>query len=129
MTVYSATHGYQRPGKRFSLRHLQRVPEMLRLDARLLRALGKVLLVLLPLLLVINLSIAASISSFDRSMVALGDQRHQLMDRNIVLLATKARLYAPTSIERLAAERFALYRAEQDQIGKFNRREGTFSYN
>ncbi len=129
MTIYSATHPGVRTASKPGLRQLSRLLTALRADLHLLPALGRTLMVLLPLVVAINLAIAAGIANLDRSLAASDDQRHQLMDRNISLLATKARLYAPDSVQSLAATRLALYQPGEEQIGRFNRRTGTFSFN
>jgi hypothetical protein len=129
MTIYTATQNYVRPGLKPGLGQLLKLPKNFPVDASLLRAFGKPMLFLLPVVLLINLAIVGSIGSMDRKMVAVGNERHQLMDQNIGLLATKARLYAPEHIKQLAAEKLSLYVADKEQVAKFNSRQRTFRYN
>lgn len=129
MTVYTATQNYVRPGMKPGLRQLLKLQKNFPLDTALLRAFGKPLLLLLPVVLLINLAIVSSIGSMDRKMVEVGNERHRLMDQNIGLLATKARLYAPEHIQQLAAEKLSLYVADKEQVARFNSRQRTFHYN
>ena len=89
---------------------------------------GKVLLMIFPLVLVINMFVASAISDVDRSIVSVDNQRHELMDKNIEMLAHKARLWAPANIQKLAGDKLALQVTSGDQVGRFNKRTGTFSY-
>ena len=81
-----------------------------------------------PLVLVINMFVASAVSNIDRSIVNVDNQRHELMDKNIELLARKARLWSPGNMQQLAGEKLALYVASGNQVGRFNRRTGTFIY-
>ena len=89
---------------------------------------GKVLLMIFPLVLVINMFVASAITDVDRSIVSVDNQRHELMDKNIEMLARKARLWAPASIQKLAGDKLALQVNSGDQVGRFNRTTGTFNY-
>ena len=84
------------------------------------RASGKMLLCLLPLLIVVNMFLASSINETERSMTAVDNQRHELIDKNIGLLAQKAGLYAPERVSRLAADKLSLYTAIPGQIERIN---------
>ena len=97
-------------------------------DISLWRPVGKVFLILLPLVFGINMYVSSSVSSINDSLVVLDNTRHELMDENIQLRATKARLRAPEMIQKLAGEKLSLYVAGKGQVGKYNRRKGTFTY-
>ncbi len=97
-------------------------------DASLLRPVGKVLLVLLPIVFTINIYVSSSVKTMNESLVALDNRRHELMDANIELRAEKARLRAPEMIRKMAGEKLSLYEASKGQVGKYNRRKGTFTY-
>lgn len=84
------------------------------------RAVGKVALVLLPLVMAINLLLASAIDDIGLSFSAVDNQRHELMDKNIELLARKARLGAPDNILQVAGDKLALYSASGDQIERLN---------
>ena len=53
-------------------------------------------------------------------MTAVDTQRHELIDKNIGLLAQKAGLYAPERVSRLAADKLSLYAAIPGQIERIN---------
>jgi hypothetical protein len=89
---------------------------------------GKILLMILPLVLIINMFLGSAVTNVDRSIAAVDNRRHELMDKNIELLARKASLFSPASIRQLAGEKLALYTDSGDQVGRFNSRNGTFIY-
>jgi hypothetical protein len=89
---------------------------------------GKILLMIFPLVLVINMFIASAVVNTDRTIAGIDNQRHELMDKNIELLAGKATLWAPGNIQKLAGEKLGLYAGAGDQVGKFNSRTETFIY-
>lgn len=89
---------------------------------------GKAGLLMLPLVLGVNLIIASAITSVDHKIIAVDNQRHELMDKNIGMLARKARLWAPEHVRELAADKLSLYAGAKKQVGKFSRRKGTFIY-
>ena len=88
---------------------------------------GKVLLMIFPLVLVINMFVTSVISDVDRSLVSVDNQRHELMDKNFEMLARKARLWAPANIQKLAGDKLALQVNSGDLVGRFNKRNGTFN--
>jgi hypothetical protein len=92
------------------------------------RPVGKILLMIFPVVLVIHMFIASAVTNTDQKITMLDNQRYELMDKNIELLALKAKLWAPENIEKLAGEKLALYADSGDQVGRFNRRNGTFVY-
>jgi hypothetical protein len=89
---------------------------------------GKILLMILPLVLIINMFLGSAVTNVDRSIAAVDNRRHELMDKNIELLARKASLFSPASIRQLAGEKLALYTDSGDQVGRFDSRNGTFNY-
>ena len=84
------------------------------------KAVGKVLLLLLPLVVTVNLFLASAINDVGREVSAADNQRHELMDKNIGLLAHKAQLYAPERVGQLAAQKLSLYSAAPGQIEFLN---------
>ena len=89
---------------------------------------GKILLTLLLLVLAINMYITYSVSQVNESMIAADNKRHELMDKNIELRATKARLRANDQFQQLAAEKLSLYAHTKGQVGVFDQRKGYFIY-
>jgi len=89
---------------------------------------GKILLALLLIVLAVNMYIAYSAGKVNESMIAADNKRHELMDKNIELRATKARLRGDEQFQKLAAEKLSLYAHTKGQVGKFDRRKGYFIY-
>lgn len=92
------------------------------------RIAGKTALLMLPLVLAVNLLVASAITRIDNKIAVADNQRHELMDQNIEMLARKARIWAPENVRELAADKLSLFEGARDQIGKFSRRKGTFIY-
>ncbi len=92
------------------------------------KAFGKVALVVILVTLVFNIFISSAVSNVGRSISILDNQRQELEDQNIDLLARKARVWGPDHVARLAGEKLALYSPSKKQIGTYNRRLRTFKY-
>jgi len=92
------------------------------------RPVGKILFLMLPFVLAINMYVAASVSRIDESIIAADNRHHDLMDKNIELRATKARLRGKEQFQQLAAEKLFLYVHKKGQVGIFNQRKGYFIY-
>lgn len=90
------------------------------LGGPVMKAVGKVTLVVLPLILALNMVLASAVRDTERSQTAVDDRRHELMDKNIELLAQRARLLAPDNIQQLAGEKMALFAASDEQVVRFN---------
>ena len=82
-------------------------------------SIGKILLVLFPLVLVVNFWLAASFRNLEVSAQAVENARHELMDKQIKLRAQRAQLFSPEQIRLIAAEKFALHIPEKDQVKLF----------
>ena len=91
----------------------------LTVDKVLWLSVGKILLVLCPLVLVVNLWLASSFHNLDASVKEVESARHELMDKQIRLRAQKAQLFSPEQIQMIAAERFSLHVPEKDQVKIF----------
>lgn len=122
MNYQNTTEAYLRPIANIGVRQHLRARGIRDLPGGqvLWRAVGKVALVLLPLVLTINLLLASAINDIGRSFVAVDNHRHELMDKNIELLAQKARLGAPDNIRQRAGEKLALYAASDEQVQRIN---------
>ena len=92
------------------------------------RPVGKILLLLLPLMLVINMCVSSLVSKTDESIITADNKRHELMDKNIELRAKKARLRGEQQFQQLAAEKLSLYAHRKGQVGVFSKRKGYFVY-
>lgn len=87
---------------------------------------GRIMLMIFPVVLIIHMFIGFAVINMDQAISSIDNQRHELMDKNIELLARKASLWSPENIGKLAGEKLELYADSGDQVGKFNRRNGTF---
>ena len=128
MNYNNSTDTYVRSAAKIGMRQQVLPRELFRFSgwSVLLRPCGKILLMILPLVLVINMGIASMIANVERSLVSVDNHRHELMDKNIELLARKASLWAPDSIRQMAGEKLGLYPDSGDQIAIFDKRSGTF---
>jgi hypothetical protein len=122
MNFHNSTQAYLRPVTNIGIRQQLHARDVRDLPGGLVlwRAVGKVALVLLPLVLTMNLMLASAVNDIGGSFVAVDNQRHELMDKNIELLAKKARLTAPDNVLRKAGEKLALYAASDDQVQRIN---------
>ena len=130
MNYNNSTEAYLRSTAKIGIRQYGRSRELIDLSGwlALWKPVAKILLLILPVVLCIHMFVVSAITDVNLSIVNVGDQRHELMDKNIGLLASKARLWSPASMEQLAAEKLALHSSSGDQVGRFNPRTGTFIY-
>ncbi len=130
MNYNNSTEAYMRTVAKLGRRQSLRLLDFFDLPGwlQLWKPVGKILLVIFPLVLIINILVGSAVSNVDHSITAVGNHRHELMDKNIELLARKASLYSPDSIEQMAGERLGLYKSTDAQVGVFNRGTGTFIY-
>ena len=91
----------------------------LTVDKVLWLSVGKILLVLCPLVLVVNLWLASSFHNLDASVKEVQSAQHELMDKQIKLRAQRAQLFSPEQIQMIAAEKFSLRVPEKEQIKLF----------
>lgn len=121
MNYHNTQEAFLRPALNMGLRQQLRTGDARELlGGQVLKAVGKVALVLLPLVLLINLLMASAAADIAATITAVDNQRHEAMDRNIGLLAQKARLMAPDNIQQLAGKKLALFSAADDQVERFN---------
>lgn len=130
MNYNNSTETYMRSVAKIGMRQYFRPRELFDLSGWLVlwKPVGKTLLVIFPLVLIINVFVASAVINTNRSIVSVDNQRHELMDKNIELLARKAKLWAPISIQKLAGEKLALQKDSGKQVGWFDRSTGTFTY-
>jgi hypothetical protein len=84
------------------------------------KAVGRIILIMLPFILAANMFLAGKINDVQSSLAIVDNQRHELTDKNIGLLAQKARLYAPERLSQMAADKLSLYAASPGQIERLN---------
>jgi hypothetical protein len=129
--IYGRPTVYGRPAAKFSVRQLLPGRELLDWSRNkvLVLAVGKVLLLVVGLTMVLQFGIASLITRLDGDITTLKDQRHQLVDDNIMLRAQRAIVYSPENIQRMAAEQLGLRQQKEGQVAHYNRATGDFVYN
>ena len=130
MNYSNSTQTYMRPAVKIGMRQQARSRDLVDLSSWLVlwKPVGKILLMILPIILGIHMFVASAVTSTAQSLVVVDNQRYELMDRNIELLARKAKLWSPVNMQQLAGEKLELFVASGDQVGRFNRRTGRFIY-
>lgn len=129
MNYNNSTETYLQSAAKIGFQHT-RSRELVDLSSWLVlwKPVGKILLLILPVVLGINMFVSSAVTHAELSIASVDNQRHELMDKNIALLARKARLWSPASMEQLAGEKLALQSRAKNQVGIFNARTGTFIY-
>ena len=89
-------------------------------DPAIWKAVGRIVLIMLPFVLAANMFLTSAVDDAERSLTVIDNQRHELMDKNIGLLAKKASLYAPERVSQMAADKLSLYAASPGQIERIN---------
>ena len=130
MNYNNSTEAYMRTVAKIGVRQHIRSREHFDLSGWLVlwKPVGKFMLMILPIVLMINMFVASAVTNVNRSIVNVENERHELMDKNIELLARKAWLWSPANMEQLAGEKLALHGNSSDQVGRFDSRSGTFIY-
>ena len=120
MLINHSTPAYYRPMMSSSMRRqvCQKVLSLIGPKV-LWVAVGKVLLLFFPLLLLVNFWLSATAEGNAVTILAAEEGRYVLMDENIKLRAERARLYSPEYLNTMAAKQLALYVPEKGQITRF----------
>lgn len=79
-------------------------------------AIGKVLLLFVPLMFLVNFWLSSSAERNVAAILAAEEGYYLHMDENIKLRAERARLYSPEHLNTLAAKQLALYVPEKGQV-------------
>jgi hypothetical protein len=88
-------------------------------DKELWFSVGKMLLILCPIILVVNLWLASSFKNLEVSVQAVENVRHELMDNQINLRAKRAQLFSPERVQMIAAEKLSLHVPGKEQVKFF----------
>jgi hypothetical protein len=88
-------------------------------DKVLFVAVGKILFVLLPVVLALNLMFSVWAGHLATSVEKMDNAHVVLMDKQIKLRAQRAQLYSPEQVQLLAAEKFSLHVPGKEQIKFF----------
>lgn len=119
-----------RTGVKVGVRRQVRVKRALSIpgDVVLWKAVSRAALLILLVTLVVNVFISSAISNIDSSITMAQGRQQIVEDSNIDLLARKARVWAPSHVKKLAGEKMSLFAPGKNQVGKFDKRSGKFSY-
>lgn len=85
-----------------------------------LQTTAKVALIVLFCALVARFWMGVVVNDIDESIMVHKQESHVLIDKNIALRAQKAYLLSPQRIERVAAEKLALYAPVEGQVRYVN---------
>ena len=88
-------------------------------DRKLWLSVGKLLLVLCPIMLSINLWLASSLNNLEKSVQVVENVRHELIDCQINLRAKRDQLLSPERVRILAAQKLALHVPGKEQVNVF----------
>ncbi len=92
------------------------------------KAIGKVLLVLVPILLAVHLLLSSLAKTAVESVRAADDNHYNLTIANSLLKAERSRLMSPEQAQAIVGESFALHAPEKGQVRVYNRATGQFRY-
>lgn len=128
MIIYNSTESYTRPTANVGIR--QQLARRGALDipggVLLWKTIGRVALAVLVATFGLQLLLGAYSSHLTTKVTQLEQERHQLMDTNITLRATKAGMLTRAAVEEAAGKALSLYSPDAGQRFVFNRRTGRF---
>ena len=92
------------------------------------RALGKILLVLLPIVLALHFLLSSLVDNTEQAVRAADDAHYNLTIANSLLKSQKSKLFTPEQVRAIAGDSLALHAPEKGQVRVFNRMTGQFRY-
>ena len=92
------------------------------------KAVGKVLLALLPVVFAMHLLLSSFVEDLGKSLGAADDSHYNLTIANSLLKAERTRLLTPDQVKGLAGDALSLHRPEKGQVRVYNRTTGQFRY-
>ncbi|KGO35679.1 MAG: hypothetical protein WBN83_15365 [Desulfoprunum sp.] len=92
------------------------------------KAIGKGLVVLLPVVLGMQLLFGHLISGVEESIAKADDLHYNLMITNSLLKAERSRLLTPEQVTSVAGGALSLYKPEKGQVLRYHRASGQFRY-
>ncbi len=118
MNIQSQAHNYFRTAAHSGIRGNLRRQQGRDLPGGMIifSAVGKILLVVLPLVLIINLWLVSATGSVENRIVTEQQALFQVTNDNIILRTEKARLLSPAHMQVVAADRLSLMMPEPGQI-------------
>lgn len=88
-------------------------------EKKLWLSVGKLLIVLFPMVLAVHLWLAHSHENLEKSVRAAENVRHEFIDRQINLGAKKTQLSSVEHVRTVAAEKLSLYVPGKEQVQVF----------
>lgn len=92
------------------------------------KAVGKVLLVLVPAVVAAHLLFSSFVSNAEESVRAADDHHYNLTIANSLLKSERSRLLTPEQVRALVGDSYSLHAPEKGQVRVFNRTTGQFRY-
>jgi len=128
MIIHNSTESYTRPTVNIGVRQqlARRNAWDLPGGALLWKGIGRVAVGVCVVTVTVNLLLGAYSSHLTSKAAVLEEQRHQLMDTNIILRATRAGMLTRQAVEAAAGKALSLYAPEEGQRFKYNRSKGRF---
>ncbi len=123
MFFQSTAHSYVCPmigtRRRQPLFDMEKLQHLLS-EKLFLQTVAKLIVILLFVVLGAQLWMGIIMDNIDESISLAGQECHALFDENIALRAEKAYLLSPQRIEKMAAEKLAMFVAGDEQIRHIN---------
>ncbi len=85
-------------------------------DRKLWLLVVKMLLVICPMLLAVNLWLVSSTNNLEQSVQAVLKVRHELIESRMKLKAKSAHLFSPERVRIIAEEQLSLHVPEKEQV-------------
>lgn len=128
MIIHNSTESYTRPAVNIGVRQqlVRRGAWDLPGGALLWNMIGRVGFAVCAATVAIQLMLGAYSSHLTEKVTAVEEQRHQLMDRNITLRATRAGMLTQKAVEAAAGKALSLYTPGEGQRFVYNRSKGRF---
>jgi hypothetical protein len=92
------------------------------------KAVGKILLVLLPLVFGCQIVLNSLSTGMEEDISEIDNQYYNLMITNSLLKAERTGLLTPEKVESLAGRKIALQKPEKGQVLVYHRASGQFRY-
>ncbi len=129
MMYQGSAHAYFRSAVHVGMQHQGR-RSAFELPGGLLlwKAVGKVLLVLLPILLALHLFFSSFVSNTEESVRAADDNHYNLTIANSLLKSERSQLLTSGQVQVVVGDSFSLHAPGKGQVRVYNRTTGQFRY-
>ncbi|SHO44443.1 hypothetical protein [Desulfopila aestuarii] len=128
MIIHNSTESYTRPVVNIGVRQQSVRSSIWDIPGGsvLWKAIGRLAGGVCAATIAIHLMLGAYSSHLSEKVTAFEGQRHQLMDRNITLRATRAGMLTKQAVEAAAGKALSLYSPGKGQRFVYNRNKGWF---